>query len=86
MTHGIGLVQAVLGRSVPIPITRLVGGRDHHALRRKMVIEAFDAEFTADAALADATPRRGRIETVMILTQTMPALTPAATPSVDWHR
>src|ERR1700733_3687810 len=62
-----GLVQAALRCRVLVPVERALLGRHHDALDLEMVVEALDAAFPADAAVADAAPGRGRIEPVMVV-------------------
>ncbi len=50
------LVQAFLTRRVAIPVERFVRSGDHDALGVEVIVEAFDTAFTADAAVAYATP------------------------------
>src|ERR1700740_409845 len=61
------LVQPALRGRVAVPVEWLVVGRDHHALDVDMIVEAFGAEFTADAGIVDAAPGRGGIEAMMIV-------------------
>jgi hypothetical protein len=42
-------IQSSLRRRVAVPVERLIASSDHHALDVEMVVEAFGAEFAADA-------------------------------------
>src|SRR5258708_996937 len=63
----IGSVEPPLSGRVAVPVERPVAGCDHHALGAEVIVETLGAAFAPDAGIADAAPRRGRVEPVVIV-------------------